>query len=114
MLKKSDLYKVICFSVISAVLLISGCSTTPKELLLPESKLEMDKAEVVTSEGKRMIYEGDDLIDEGEGKIDEGKRLIRRGKRLREQGKEKVRQGELIQKEVNRKEEQLRRQSGTE
>ncbi len=114
MLKKSDMYKVICFSIISAVLLISGCSTTPKELLRPESRLEMDKAEEIIAHGNRMIYEGEDLIDDGEGKIDEGKRLKKKGKRLRDQGKEKVRHGKMIQKEVERKEEELRRQRGVE
>ncbi len=71
MLKKPVLYKVICFSIICAVMLISGCSSAPKDLIRPESKLEMSKAEEIIAHGKRMIFDrsAQTLLFENEVKI---------------------------------------------
>lgn len=109
MTKESSRFSSIRLAAAIAVLLVAGCGGAPKELLLPESKLEMKRADMLINEGKRMEFEGENLIDEGKGRIDEGKRLIKRGKRMREQGEERIEQGEEIKEQVMRKEEEARK-----
>ncbi|MDM8525927.1 hypothetical protein QUF80_21345 [Desulfococcaceae bacterium HSG8] len=114
MKENCKLAKTICFFIFCSAMLISGCAGPPKELILPESKLEMERANAIISEGERMINEGEDMIDDGDDMIDDGEKLVKRGKKIRNQGEEKVDQGENIKKLIEVKETEERKRRGME